>query len=130
MMTGHRSRRKQHSKMYRAIYSFLTLNAARTREESISTASLIGTIKECIWLIFTVMQFMLQILLLLERFSGVRITSKDFSNCFPISSQFWKAQFKSFKFRVHQNDELIFGLSKHSLLKHLLALKLAKLLCF
>ena len=33
MMTGHRSRRKQHSKMYRAIYSFLTLNAARTRGE-------------------------------------------------------------------------------------------------
>ena len=118
--------------MYQTIYSFSSRSTLPlVVRESISTASLIGTIKECIWLIFTVMQFMLQILLLLERFSGVRITSKDFSNCFPISSQFWKAQFKSFTIQsVHQNDELIFGLSKHSLLKHLLALKLAKLLCF
>ena len=123
--------KKLNNEMYQAIYSFSSRSTLPlVVRESISTASLIGTIKECIWLIFTVMQFMLQILLLLERFSGVKITSKDFSNCFPISSQFWKAQFKSFKFRVHQNDELIFGLSKHSLLKHLLALKLAKLLCF
>ena len=64
--------------MYQAIYSFSSRSTLPlVVRESISTASLIGTIKECIWLIFTVMQFMLQILLLLERFSGVRITSKE-----------------------------------------------------
>ena len=100
--------KKLNNEMYQAIYSFSSRSTLPlVVRESISTASLIGTIKECIWLIFTVMQFMLQILLLLERFSGVRITSKDFSNCFPISSQFWKAQFKSFtiqstsKWRTH-----------------------------
>ena len=115
--------------MYQAIYSFSSRSTLPlVVRESISTASLIGTIKECIWLIFTVMQFMLQILLFLERFSGVKITSKE--TAFQSVVNFGKLNSKVSQFRVHQNDELIFGLSKHSLLKHLLALKLAKLLCF
>ena len=70
--------KKLNNEMYQAIYSFSSRSTLPlVVRESISTASLIGTIKECIWLIFTVMQFMLQILLLLERFSGVRITSKE-----------------------------------------------------
>ena len=52
---------------------------------------------------------------------------------FPNQQSILEAQFKSFK-RVHQNDELIFGLSKHSRRSTQTfvgsSLKLAKLLCF
>ena len=119
--------------MYQAIYSFSSRSTLPlVVRESISTASLIGTIKECIWLIFTVMQFMLQNLLILESFSGtvLKLLQRTFQTAFQSVVNFGKLNSKVSQFRVHQNDELIFGLSKHSLLKHLLALKLAKLLCF